>query len=111
MPSADADIVRQCGLYVEQGVPDVVRRFRQSVQSSVEATLLRPQAGAAKQVRNPALAGLRAWPVKGFDEMLVYCLTRRDVLMIIRVLHDKRDIGAILAKQTIENPDTDTEID
>jgi hypothetical protein len=31
---------------------------------------------------------------------------RDDVLIVVRMLHDKRDSGAILAGQTIEEPGT-----
>jgi toxin ParE1/3/4 len=107
LPSAGDDIVRQFEWYVAQGLPDVARRFRHSVQLSIESVLPRPQAGAPKHVRNPALVGLRTWPVKGFDQFHVYYLVREDVLLIVRVLHDKRDIGSILDKQSLDDPDID----
>jgi hypothetical protein len=56
-------------------------------------------------VRNPALRGLRSWPVKGFDEFRIYYLLRQDMFAVIRVLHGKRDIATILDKQTIQYPD------
>jgi hypothetical protein len=45
--------------------------------------------------------------VKGFDEFRIYYLLRQDMFTVVRILHGKRDIGAILEKQTIENPDAD----
>jgi hypothetical protein len=55
-------------------------------------------------INNSRLAGLRTWPVKGFDEFRVYYLTQPDLVAIIRILHDKRDIGSILERQTVEDP-------
>jgi toxin ParE1/3/4 len=107
LPSADADIVRQFGWYVEHGLPDIARRFRSSVELSIKLALSRPKAGAPKHVSNPALSDLRSWPVKGFDEFRIYYLARQDALMVVRVLHGKRDIGAILEKQTVDDPDTE----
>ncbi|HWN53062.1 MAG TPA: type II toxin-antitoxin system RelE/ParE family toxin [Xanthobacteraceae bacterium] len=107
LPSADADIVRQFGWYVEHGLPDVARRFRSSVESSIKLALSRPKAGAPKPVRNSVLGDLRSWPVKGFDEFRIYYLARQDTLTVVRVLHDKRDIGAILEKQAIDDPGVD----
>jgi toxin ParE1/3/4 len=92
---------------MEHGLPDVARRFRSSVESSIKLALSRPKAGAPKHVRNPALSDLRSWPVKGFDEFRIYYLARQDALMIVRVLHGKRDIGAILEKQAIDDPSVD----
>jgi len=105
--SADADIVRQFDWYAEQGLPDVAKRFRSAVESSIELTLSRPKAGAPKHVRNPVLRDLRSWPVKGFDEFRIYYLLGRDKFTVVRILHGKRDIGAILEEQTIEDPDAD----
>jgi hypothetical protein len=34
-------------------------------------------------------------------------LVRENTVMVVRVLRDKRDIGAILEKQTIDDPDAD----
>ena len=105
LPSADDDILRQFEWYVEHGLPDIARRFRRSVELSMDSMLQRPQAGAPKRVRNPQLAGLRSWSVEGFDEFHVYYLIRDDVLAVVRVLHDKRDVGSILDKQRIDDPD------
>ena len=107
LPSADADIVRQFGWYSEQGLPDVARRFRSSVESSIKLALSRPESGAPKLVRNLALSGLRSWPVKGFGEFRIYYLLRPNTFIVVRVLHGKRDIGAILENQTVEDPGRD----
>jgi toxin ParE1/3/4 len=107
LPSADADIVRQFDWYAEQGLPDVANCFRSSVESSIKLALSRPKAGAPRHVRNPALRDLRSWPVKGFDEFRIYYLLRREKFMVVRILHGKRDIGAILEKQAIDDPDAD----
>jgi plasmid stabilization system protein ParE len=45
--------------------------------------------------------------VKGFDEFRIYYLLRRDTLIVVRVLHSKRDVAAILEKQVIDEPDVD----
>jgi len=40
--------------------------------------------------------GMRAWPVPGFEDIRLYYLETADVLLIVRVLHDKRDVQQIL---------------
>jgi len=107
LPSADADILRQFSWYAEQGLPDIARRFRSSVELSIKLVLSRPNAGAPKHVHNPALRDLRVWPVKGFDQFRIYYLLRNDVLMVVRILHGMRDIGTILERQTVDKPDID----
>jgi hypothetical protein len=47
------------------------------------------------------LQGLRSWPVKGFPAIRIYSLVQDGKLIVVRVLHGKRDLGPILEM----NPD------
>jgi toxin ParE1/3/4 len=69
--SAEDDILRQFNWYVEQGVPEIARRFRVAVVEAINALMAMPAAGAPQHISNPTLAALRTWPVKGFDEIRV----------------------------------------
>jgi hypothetical protein len=73
------------------------------VMEAIDALVAIPAAGAPKYINNPLLAALRTWAVKGFDEFRVYYLTQSDLVAVIRILHDKRDIGWILERQA-EDP-------
>ncbi len=48
------------------------------------------QYGSARELRNPALKGLRLWPVN-------------DTVRVIRILHGKRDVDRILKKESGDN--------
>jgi toxin ParE1/3/4 len=102
--SAEDDILRQFEWYAEQALSDIARRFRAAVMEAVDALVVMPAAGAPRYINNSLLAGLRTWPVKEFDEFRVYYLTQPDLVAVIRILHDKRDIGSILERQTVEDP-------
>jgi hypothetical protein len=65
-----------------------------------------PAAGPLRMISNPRLAGLRTWPVKGFDEFRVYYLVQSELLIVVRIPHDKRDVAAILERQEREQPET-----
>jgi hypothetical protein len=69
-----------------------------------------PEAGAPKVVSNPQLAGLRTWPVKGFDEFRVYYLVRPTLLTVVRILHSKRNTDAILERQGVDVPGRDSQL-
>jgi hypothetical protein len=58
---------------------------------------------ALKELKNPALKGLRFWPVKGFEDFLIFYLMQADTLRVIRILHGKRDIDRILKKESAED--------
>jgi toxin ParE1/3/4 len=55
-----------------------------------------PGARPPRPSSNPRLAGLRAWPVKGSDEFWTYYVVDPEQLVVVRVLHSKRDIGRLL---------------
>jgi hypothetical protein len=42
------------------------------------------------------LAGLRVWPVGVFEEFRIFYVSDGELHTVLRVLHGKRDIGAIL---------------
>ena len=96
-PAARGDILSQFRYYAfEQGVPDVGFRFLDAVEAAIARLGEMPAIGAPQHFETPALAGVRAWPVPGFEDIRLYYLETADVLLIVRVLHDKRDVRRIL---------------
>ena len=59
--------------------------------------------GALKELKNPAMKGLRSWPVKGFEEFLIFYLVQGDTVRVIRILHGRRDINRILKNESAED--------
>ena len=102
--AAEQDILRQVEWYAAQGLPDIARRFLAAATDAVAALEAMPNAGPPRHSTNPEVAGLRTWPIKGFDEVRIYYLARADALTVVRILHDRRDIGAILTGQKLEKP-------
>jgi len=95
--TAREDILRQYFYYlVEKDAAAAAGRFLEGVQSSIELLCWMPGAGAPKVLRNPSLAGLRSWPVRGFAAIRIYYIQSEDELRIVRILHGKRDINPML---------------
>ena len=103
--SAEDDVLHQIEWFEEQAGSNVARRFRAAVREAIQALAAMPGAGAPKPIANPRLAGLRTWPVRGFDEFRVYYLAQNDIVAVLRILHGKRDVGSVLQEQTLEVPD------
>ena len=97
-PAAQADLWSQWDWYVDQGAPQIADKFFDAVEKSFRSIQKSPFAPAPRRHRNPRLDGLRAWPVKGFDEIRIYYFARDDRIIIARVLHDKRDVASILER-------------
>ena len=102
--AAEQDILHQVAWYTEQGVPDVARRFGVAAGASIAAVIAMPESGAPWPTANPRLAGLRTWPVKGFGQFRIYYLVQPGQLIIVRILHDKRDTDTLLEVQDVQEP-------
>ena len=86
--------------YLKENAADVAARYLQAVEKAVEQLLEMPGMGAPKALKNSSLAGLRSWPVSGFEEIRVYYRIHQDTVRVIRVLHGRRDIKRILEKES-----------
>jgi plasmid stabilization system protein ParE len=103
--AAENDILIQFEWYATKGLFDIARRFRAAVNEAVNAAIATPAAGAPRHIDNLRLTGLRTWPVNGFDDFKVYYLASSEFLTVVRILHGRRDIEAILGTQDVEQPD------
>lgn len=96
-PAAREDILAQFRYYaLDQGMADVGFRFLDAVEAALVRVGEMPAIGAPQHFEAPALAGVRAWPVPGFEDIRLYYLESATALLIVRVLHDKRDVRRIL---------------
>jgi toxin ParE1/3/4 len=96
-PAARRDILRQFEYYaVEKGSEAAGTRFITHAENAIELICSRPGIGAPKALRSPSLAGLRSWPVTGFSTIRIYYLVEGGTVRVVRVLHGKRDIDALL---------------
>lgn len=73
------------------------------MEASIEQLLIMPYIGAARELRNPALVGLRFWPVKDFAEFLIFYVVVGDTVRVIRILHGKRDLERILKTESADD--------
>jgi toxin ParE1/3/4 len=99
--AAREDILRQYSYYLtDKQAEAAADRFLEAVQSAIELLCRMPGAGAPKLLANPALAGLRSWPLRDFPAIRIYYLHAGNELRIVRVLHGKRDIDPLLEEET-----------
>ena len=81
---------------------EAANRSLDAVDESIEAICQMPHIGAPKPLKNPVLAGLRSWAVRGFEDILIFYVVQPDVLRVVRVLHGRRDITRILEREKKE---------
>jgi toxin ParE1/3/4 len=95
--SALADLADHA-FYLAEDAPDVADRFIDAFEAAAERLSQMPHIGATYPTGNPALFGLRRWPLKGFEKYLIFYLVFEDAVDIVRIIHSSRDLARILDK-------------
>jgi toxin ParE1/3/4 len=70
-PAARRDILLQVGYYVDELAFDAAERFPVAVECVLNDIREHPAIGAPQLFRSTKLAGLRSWPVPGFEDIRV----------------------------------------
>jgi toxin ParE1/3/4 len=94
-PEADRDIEEEFNYLADRNM-DAALRFLQATTDTFEKLAEMPGMGSLRQFKNPKLAGVRMWPIKGFENYLVFYLTTEESIKVVRVLHGARNIEKIL---------------
>ena len=85
--------------YIALDNPDAAERFLIAAEEAFSTLSLMPQMGPDRVSRNPAIQGLRMWPIRGFENVLIFYRPIEDGIEVIRVLHGARDVEAILEEE------------
>ena len=93
---ARRDLVEHFVYLADNASHDVAERFLTNAQTSFDELASSPLSGSPLTLRNPALAGMRKWRVKDFDNLLIFYLPRHDGVSIVRVLHAAQDWWSLL---------------
>jgi toxin ParE1/3/4 len=80
----------------EQAGLDTAERFLDQLMISFQALADMPRMGFLCGFRKPSARRLRRWPVKEFENWLIFYQPKRDGVDIVHVIHGARDIEDIL---------------
>ena len=75
------------------------RRFFLPVKENSAFLADNPKAGAIRSTGRRSLNRLRSWPIKGFENYLIFYLPKRTHVEIVRVLHGAQDMGRIFGER------------
>ena len=97
LPDADRDLFEQAAYYHWQGSPETADRWVDQVQATFRFLAQNPGIGTPWPTRrHRRLAGLRTWPVDGFDQFIIFYRRVERGIEILRVLSGTRDLGRLL---------------
>jgi toxin ParE1/3/4 len=89
------DILSLIG-YIADRNPQAAERVFAAYERSLTNLAASPGIGWLYQTDNPALSGMRAFPIGRFRTYLIFYRHTADTLEVIRVLHGKRDLVRLL---------------
>jgi toxin ParE1/3/4 len=75
-------------------------RFYESAAETFRLLAVHPNLGRATQLSNPFLTGTRMFPLKNFDQHVVFYRPVQRGIEIIRVVHGSRDLEALVEPQS-----------
>jgi toxin ParE1/3/4 len=94
-PLADRDTDEVAEYLAREANLDVALRFLWGVESTYGRIVAHAEAGSPVHAFDTRLAGLRHWPVDGFEQYLVFYVSLPAFIDIVRVLHGARDLDAL----------------
>jgi toxin ParE1/3/4 len=94
--AAKRDLVRHYVYLFDNAGLEVAERFLLQAEKSFISLSRHPKMGLELQPRSAELAGLRKWPVKGFENFLIFYRPRPKGISIVRVIHGSQDWWTLL---------------
>jgi toxin ParE1/3/4 len=95
------DLLQHFAYLEEQAGIEVAHRFLTAVTDTAEALARMPHMASVYGFQRPSLRRVRRWPVRGFENWLIFYLPKRDGVDIVRVIHGSRDIASVLGDRQI----------
>lgn len=98
-PEAVRQLFEQAEYYKSRASSEVAERWIGQVRATFRFLARNPAIGAAWPVphRRHRLAGVRTWPVDGFEKFIVFYRPVEAGIEVLHVLRGSRDLGAILS--------------
>ena len=75
------------------------RRFLRAVDKALEQLAELPEMGALWSPGNPALADVRYWSIRKFENHVIFYRPLADGIEVLRVLHGAQDIDRLLGQE------------
>ena len=94
---ARLDLLKQFVYFGEEASVELAERYFAAVDETCALLVKHPNSGTRYESSVKRLEGMRRFPVRGFDNYLIFYLPQPGGIDVIRVLHGARDIDNIFA--------------
>jgi toxin ParE1/3/4 len=89
------DDMRSIVAYIASDNPDAAGRFVPALEATYAELVALPGMGSVRHVRRKDLQGLRMMPITGFEHYLMFYMSTRKHVKVLRILHAARDYPTI----------------
>jgi toxin ParE1/3/4 len=96
-PFAWREINAELDYLEEQAGLETAERFLDNLISSFELLAQTPKMGVRCGFTRPAARKLRRWPVKGFENWLIFYYPKLYGVEVVHVMHGARDIESLFS--------------
>lgn len=93
-PEAKIDLLQHF-IYIGEENLDTAERFLSAVEDALAKLSEMPGMGPTRAFTKPELRDVRSWPVKGFQNYLIFYRATEKRLEVMRVVHGARDVDRI----------------
>jgi toxin ParE1/3/4 len=94
--AARRDLVEHFVYLAAEGGEELAERFLSQAEASCEVLLDQPEIGSPLVANDPGLSGIRKWPVKDFQNFLIFYVPHDRGVTIVRVLYARQDWWELL---------------
>jgi toxin ParE1/3/4 len=84
---------------------DAAERFHAAAQETIKRLGENPRIGKLREFSIQRLRGIRSWPIRGFENWLIFYRVLPDGIEILRVIHGARELDAVLGETDPEPPE------
>ena len=98
-PRARLDLLEQFVYLGEQAGVELAERYFTAVEETCRQLARFPHGGALYDSGIERLAGMRRFPVQGFQKYLIFYLPHPGSIEVVRVLHGARDLASLFAEE------------
>jgi toxin ParE1/3/4 len=94
LPQAQRDL-QQLARYLGEQSPTTGFRFYDPAEKAFQSLARMPEMGSLWGSANPQFVDMRVWPIRRFENFLIFYRPLNQGIEVIRVLHASRDIESI----------------
>jgi len=87
--------IEEAFVYIADDNLDTALNFLISAEESLELLAENPFMGIERPFADPKLKKMRMWRVKGFEDFLIFYVVESERILLLRVVHAKRDFYLI----------------